>query len=380
MLVGGTGNDTIFGGGGNDTYLFALNDGIDTINEDGGANGGAGTDQITIMANGTALSSLNFFDSVAGAGGNLVIDYNGQQITVINEFSGDNNFIVENLTFFGGASYFGYDLGSGSWTLGSGVNSILVGDNAANTLTGNLGRDMIFGNAGNDTITGGGGTDLLVGGAGNDTMTGGIGDDVLVGGTGNDILTGGGGANGLSLRKPARPTSIPSPTMTPTGTTSSTCRRLLDSRFRADRQPCGFCPPRAKWLGHRRAGRPGWRGQRPELGECGGSQRLRNESGGSGPRLFRQHDPRHDCVKSGASICSSGQFFLRLITKFSNALDDRELRRQCTDQQHYKKFKSTSKQELLAEMADSRADCINHLELISLRNIPLPRSNGESSN
>ena len=127
MLVGGTGNDTIFGGGNNDTYLFALNDGIDTINEDGGTNGGAGTDQITIMTNGTALSSLNFFDSVVGAGGNLVIDYNGQQITVINEFNGNNRFTVENLTFFGGASYFGYDLGSGSWSLGSGVNSILVG-------------------------------------------------------------------------------------------------------------------------------------------------------------------------------------------------------------------------------------------------------------
>ena len=61
LLVGGTGNDTLFGGGGNDTYLFALNDGIDTINENGGSNGGAGTDQITIMANGAALSSLNFF-------------------------------------------------------------------------------------------------------------------------------------------------------------------------------------------------------------------------------------------------------------------------------------------------------------------------------
>jgi len=166
-----------------------------TINEDGGSNGGAGTDQITIMANGTALSSLDFLDSVAGAGGNLVIGYNGQQITVINEFSGDNHFTVENLTFFGGASYFGYDLGSGSWSLGSGVNSILAGDNAANTLTGNLGRDMIFGNAGNDTITGGGGADLLVGGADNDTVTGGLSNDVLVGGIGNDTLTGGGGTN-----------------------------------------------------------------------------------------------------------------------------------------------------------------------------------------
>ena len=145
------------------------------------------------MTNGAALSSLNFFDSVAGFGGNLVIDYNGQQITVINEFNRSNNSTVETLTFLGGASYLGYDLGSATYNFGSGANSIQAGDSAANTLSGGLGRDLIFGNAGNDTITGGGGSDLLVGGAGNDTLTGGSGDDVLVGGTGNDILTGGGG-------------------------------------------------------------------------------------------------------------------------------------------------------------------------------------------
>ena len=196
LLVGGTGNDTLFGGGGNDTYLFALNDGIDTINENGGAStGGGNNDQIVIMTNGAALSSLNFSDSVAGAGGNLVVDYNGQQITVINQFAAGNNSVVEGLTFFGGASYLGYDLGSSTYTFGSGANSIQAGDSAANTMSGGLGRDLLFGNAGNDTITGGGGTDLLVGGAGNDTVTGGTGDDVLVGGTGNDILTGGGGNN-----------------------------------------------------------------------------------------------------------------------------------------------------------------------------------------
>ena len=195
LLVGGTGNDTLFGGGGNDTYLFGLNDGIDTINENGGLTGGAGTDLITIMTNGAALSSLNFSDSVAGAGGNLVIDYNDQQITVINEFAAGNNSFVETLTFSGGASYLGYDLGSGTYNFGRGANSIQVGDSGDNTLTGGVGADLIFGNAGNDTITGGGGKDLLVGGAGNDRITGGTGDDVIVGGTGNDILTGGGGSN-----------------------------------------------------------------------------------------------------------------------------------------------------------------------------------------
>ena len=302
MLVGGTGNDTLFGGGGNDTYLFALNDGIDTINEDGGSNGGAGTDLITIMANGAALSSLNFFDTVAGAGGNLVIDYNGQQITVINEFNGDSHFTVENLTFFGGASYLGYDLGSVTYSLNGGAsNPIRVGDSADNTLSGGLGRDLIFGNAGNDTITGGGGTDLLVGGAGNDTVTGGIGDDVLVGGTGNDILTGGGGNNRFVFAE-AGPANVDTITDHSTKDVID-LSPLLDSQFRPDRQPCGFCPPRAKWLGRRRAGRPGRRGQRPELGRRGRSPRLRNGRTGPGPRPFRQRDLRSDCLNSsGATI------------------------------------------------------------------------------
>jgi VCBS repeat-containing protein len=201
LLVGGTGNDTLYGGGNDDTYVFALNDGIDTINEDGGTNGGGGADRITIMANGAALSSLNFADSVAGAGGNLVIDYNGQQINVISEFSGDNHFIVETLTFFGGATYAGFDLGSGIYTLGTGttaaagVNTILSGDGAANTLTGNTGQDLLFGNGGNDNLSGGGGNDLLSGGVGDDTLNGGTGNDVLIGGAGNDTLTGGGGTD-----------------------------------------------------------------------------------------------------------------------------------------------------------------------------------------
>jgi len=112
---------------------------------------------------------------------------------VIDQLSGNGDRHLGSLTFFGGASYLGYDLGSSKYTVaGSGTDMIRAGDNAGNFIVGASGRDLIFGNAGNDTITGGGGTDLLVGGDGNDTITGGSGNDVLVGGTGRDILTGGG--------------------------------------------------------------------------------------------------------------------------------------------------------------------------------------------
>jgi len=191
------------------------------------------------MANGAPLSSLNFFDSVAAPGGNLVIDYNDQQITVVNEFNGDNHFTVENLTFLGGASYLGYDLGSVTYSLNGGAsNPIRAGDSADNTLTGGLGRDLIFGNAGNDTITGGGGTDLLVGGAGNDRITGGTGDDVIVGGTGNDILTGAGG-NDRFVFAEAGPSNVD--TITDHNTKDVIdLSPLLDSQFHPTDNPADF--------------------------------------------------------------------------------------------------------------------------------------------
>jgi Ca2+-binding RTX toxin-like protein len=200
-IAGGAGTDSLSGGAGNDIYNFGLTDGTDTITESG-----TGTaDSIVIQASGAALSTLDFTDSsTTAATGNLVISYNGQQITVTNHFVGGNN-VVETLSFSGGATYAGFSLGTGSYTISTddssprassvGVNTILSGSSAAETLTGNSGDDLIFGGGGIDTINGGNGTNLLVGDAGNDGITGGTGSDWLVGGAGNDTLTGGSGAD-----------------------------------------------------------------------------------------------------------------------------------------------------------------------------------------
>ena len=193
------GTTSLAGGAGNDVYNFGLTDGTDTITESG-----VGTaDSIVIVASGADLSTLDFTDSsTTAATGNLVISYNGQQITVTNHFVGGNN-VVETLTFSGGATYAGFSLGTGAYTLSTddssprastaGVNTILAGSTALETLTGNTGNDLIFGGAGNDTITSGDGTNLMVGGAGNDGMTGGINDDWLVGGANTDTLAGAAG-------------------------------------------------------------------------------------------------------------------------------------------------------------------------------------------
>jgi Ca2+-binding RTX toxin-like protein len=57
---------------------------------------------------------------------------------------------------------------------------IIVGNIAANSLTGTAGNDTIFGLGGNDNLSGGGGNNVLIGGAGNDTLIGGAGNDQFV--------------------------------------------------------------------------------------------------------------------------------------------------------------------------------------------------------
>ncbi|MCX2888527.1 heme peroxidase [Pseudomonas sp. DCB_BI] len=75
---------------------------------------------------------------------------------------------------------------------------VLVGTNAANTLTGGAGNDVISGLGGNDTLNGLGGSDQLFGGIGNDILNGGDDPDFLNGEDGNDTLSGGLGADAMN--------------------------------------------------------------------------------------------------------------------------------------------------------------------------------------
>ncbi|WP_441227843.1 T1SS-143 repeat domain-containing protein [Tardiphaga sp. 20_F10_N6_6] len=205
-LVGGLGNDTLSGRNGNDTYVFGLTDGSnDRINEGFNASN-SDFDRIVIKTGGAAMSGLYAFDnSTDTLYGDLVIQYNGQQVTVEGHFS-TNGFQVELINFDGGSVY-GYNLGSNDYTIQSGIAAdpfefdgtraitLSSGDNfvagelgTANKITGGTGNDLIFGGSQNDILSGGGGNDLLVGNAGGDTLWGGAGNDVLVGGTGADIF------------------------------------------------------------------------------------------------------------------------------------------------------------------------------------------------
>ena len=52
----------------------------------------------------------------------------------------------------------------------NGLDDVIVGGAANETLNGTAGRDIIMGEAGNDTIDGKAGADVMLGGKGNDTF------------------------------------------------------------------------------------------------------------------------------------------------------------------------------------------------------------------
>ncbi len=62
----------------------------------------------------------------------------------------------------------------------------IVGNTAANTLTGTAKGELISGLDGNDILSGAAGNDSLRGGSGNDKLTGGLGNDLIDGGAGTD--------------------------------------------------------------------------------------------------------------------------------------------------------------------------------------------------
>ncbi|WP_204351404.1 hypothetical protein, partial [Providencia stuartii] len=83
VLNGGAGNDTLIGGGGMDTYVYAPGDGIDTIDDQGWAGG----DKLRLTGINPADVSI---DRDSPNGGKLVITFPGSpgdRIT-INDYFG----------------------------------------------------------------------------------------------------------------------------------------------------------------------------------------------------------------------------------------------------------------------------------------------------
>ncbi|CAA2102396.1 Bifunctional hemolysin/adenylate cyclase [Methylobacterium bullatum] len=163
------GSDTLYGGGGND--LLIGDNGVDTLY------GGSGDDRFVMRYD-------LFVDDVYGQSGTDTLAFFAFDRAANVNLSQKSYFIV------GGEE--GKQTVSGVENVsGTDQNDKLTGDAANNLLSGNIGDDQLNGGAGNDTLQGGDGVDRVVGASGDDVLSGDGSSDKLFGGEGKDVLNGG---------------------------------------------------------------------------------------------------------------------------------------------------------------------------------------------
>jgi Ca2+-binding RTX toxin-like protein len=158
-IIGGVGNDTIFGNGARN-YLLG-GDGNDKIR------GGGGNDYLVGGAGGDSL--------YGGLGGDEHIGGDGTGVDYARYDDADYGNLVVSLA--GPAT----NTGAAAGDTYTGIEGI-IGGAGADRITGNSSRNYLFGGEGNDSLRGAGGNDYLNGGNGGDQLYGGLGADQHVGG------------------------------------------------------------------------------------------------------------------------------------------------------------------------------------------------------
>ncbi|WP_341908625.1 calcium-binding protein [Polaromonas sp. YR568] len=220
ILIGGIGNDTLDGGAGQDTYIYNVGDGVDTIIDTKSENNiirfgvGVNQDNLTLRL-GSLMLDLGNGDAVHIEGFDQNDVFNSVSLDGF-EFADGGSLSTAELLARGfdlnGTE--GDDLMIGTNTTdrinGFGGNDELQGGDGDDALDGSAGNDTLFGQSGNDALEGGEGADQLIGGdggdalqggAGNDVLWGEAGDDILAGGAGNDLLQGGLGNDGYRFTR-----------------------------------------------------------------------------------------------------------------------------------------------------------------------------------
>ncbi len=169
--------DTVDGGAGNDTFVFAAADGSDHI---------LAVSPTQVTADGTSISVINVENyEISGADGNDILVF-GAVATgdIADGKAGTDTFIFDDDT-------------AASSTITVGPASVTV-DGAVISLI-DIEAVRIEAGAGDDIINGGALGEVLQGQAGNDTILGNDGNDIVQGGTGIDDLSGGMGDDSLSM-------------------------------------------------------------------------------------------------------------------------------------------------------------------------------------
>ena len=182
--VGGLGNDNLLGGGGADTLEgSAGNDELFGGDGDDDLSGGTGDDVVLGQQGNDIVDGDAGNDTLVGGAGDDTIN-GGAGDDEISGQSGDD-------TIFGMSGVDIIDGGSGNDTIVAGAgNDIVNGGLGDDVIRGNGGSDLIFGDGGDDDLIGGNQDDQILGGTGNDVLYGNSGDDTLDGGAGDDTLFG----------------------------------------------------------------------------------------------------------------------------------------------------------------------------------------------
>jgi|GEM_PF-884799 len=177
-LIGGLGNDQLFGSASADTFVYNRGDGSDTINDyDYDVQGAIDT---LSFGEGIAPVDLDIWRSV----NHLVVtvrnpDGTSEQITVQHWFADPDHHRLERFHFADGSE----------WDLAE-IERRAVrveGTEGWDTLLSGGNDNLIFGHGSDDVITDLGGSNTIDGGSGNDTIrTSGSGNNTIHGNTGND--------------------------------------------------------------------------------------------------------------------------------------------------------------------------------------------------
>lgn len=136
--------------------------------------------------------------SFTKTGNNLTISVKDQGVITISDYFTQTHQTLTTLSTSWGDINIGKEAieqASGTWwwpfgnaTAENGVDTLLIGTNYSDKLTGGSGNDVLVGSGNSDKLTGNAGNDLLIAGSGNDTLIGSVGSDTLYGDSGSDIL------------------------------------------------------------------------------------------------------------------------------------------------------------------------------------------------
>ena len=195
-MNGQAGNDTLTGGAGKDTFVYANGGGSDIVTDYA-----AGYDTLQISSGSISKTAL------ANSSKDMVITVGTGKVTLKN---------AAGKTISMKDTRGSYTMSKSAITLGSNFAGTMDsakylstvttvnGKSSTKTVTikGNAKANTIYGGSGANTLYGYAGNDKLYGYAGNDTLNGGDGDDTLYGGAGTDTLTGGAGRSDAPPRAP----------------------------------------------------------------------------------------------------------------------------------------------------------------------------------